>query len=99
MQRLQIEHIPQSCEVYAALFRGIDNASFIQSQLIARNAEFEYAFIDASCIGSRRQLLSAIFKALMTLLDGSLMTPNVHSEIVCSLTPSNNVSAATHLPR
>lgn len=40
---------------------------------------------------SRFQVLAATFKALTLLLDGTLKTPNVHSEIVYSLGASNNV--------
>jgi hypothetical protein len=32
-----------------------------------------------------------VYKALTIVLDGSLKTPNIHSEIVCSLSASNNV--------
>lgn len=42
---------------------------------------------------SRRQLLSAVFKAVTSAAHGALKTPNVHSEIVLSLNPSNNVSS------
>ena len=40
---------------------------------------------------SRRQLLSAVFKAVTSAVNGGLKTPNVHSETVVSLNPSNNV--------
>lgn len=42
-------------------------------------------------IVSRKQLLSAIFKAVTGLANNALKTPNVHSEIVASLNPSSNV--------
>lgn len=48
--------------------------------------------IAAHQVVSRLQILSAIFKATTTAVDGTLKTPNVHSEIVASLTSSNNVS-------
>lgn len=40
---------------------------------------------------SRLQLLSAVFKATLTAVNGALRTPNVHSEIVCAMSSSNNV--------
>ena len=40
---------------------------------------------------SRRQVLAAAYKAVNALLSNSLLTPNVHSEIVVNLNPSNNV--------
>lgn len=39
-------------------------------------------------------MLSAVFKAAKAAVDGELKTPNVHSEIVVSLTPSKAVSSA-----
>lgn len=41
---------------------------------------------------SRRQLLSVVFKAVLAVVNGALKTPNVHSEIVTSLSASNNVN-------
>ncbi|KAK2595332.1 hypothetical protein QQS21_006932 [Conoideocrella luteorostrata] len=89
---VSIEHIPSSYTVYLALYRDISNAAFLHQQLLDRNADFEYAFIDASVVVSRRQLLSAVFKAVTSAASGALKTPNVHSEIVVSLNPSNNIA-------
>lgn len=36
-------------------------------------------------------LLSAVFRAASSAASEALKTPNVHSEIVMSLSPSNNV--------
>src|SRR6266699_3739140 len=91
MERLEIEHVPAAYAVYAAFFRDLSNAAFLQSQLLGRNPDFEYAFVDAAVVVSRNHLLAAIFKAVTALADGALKTPNVHSEIVWSLSPSNNV--------
>ncbi len=90
-EALHLEHVPPTHLVYAALFKDVSNAEFLHSQLLARNADFEYAFIDASSVVSRFQVLAATYKAVSVLLDGVLKTPNVHSEIVCALSPSNNV--------
>ncbi len=82
------------------LFRDVTNAAALQAQLVARNRAFEYAFVDASAVASRTHVLAAVFRAVTVLLlpspnDGppssSLRTPNVHSEIVYSLSPSSNV--------
>jgi EKC/KEOPS complex subunit CGI121/TPRKB len=91
METITLEHIPVDYAVHLNFFRDVQNAAFLHSQLLYRNADFEYAFIDASVVVSRRQILAAIYKALTLLLDGSLKTPNVHSEIVASLSPSSNV--------
>jgi EKC/KEOPS complex subunit CGI121/TPRKB len=91
LEAVTLEHLPASNKVYVALFRDVKNAAFLHQQLLARNPEFEYAFIDASVVVSRLQLLSAVFKATSTAVNGALRTPNVHSEIVCTMSSSNNV--------
>ena len=49
---INLEHLPASHTIYAALFRNIKNASFLQQQLLAGNTDFEYALIDASVVSS-----------------------------------------------
>ncbi|PHH93062.1 hypothetical protein CDD83_1764 [Cordyceps sp. RAO-2017] len=94
LETVRLEHLPDSHAVHLALFRDVQNAAFLHQQLLDRNADFEYGFIDASVIVSRRQLLSAVFKAVLAVINGSLKTPNVHSEMVCSLSASNNIADA-----
>ncbi|KAF3069279.1 EKC/KEOPS complex subunit [Trichoderma lentiforme] len=94
VETIQLEHVPASYRVYLALFRNVKNAAFLHQQLLARNAEFEYAFIDASTIVSRMHLLSAVFKAVNNSVNGVLKTPNVHSETVVSLSSSSNIADA-----
>ncbi|KAL6880740.1 CGI-121 domain-containing protein [Trichoderma novae-zelandiae] len=91
---VQLEHVPSSYRIHLALFRNVKNAGFLHQQLLARNADFEYAFIDASTIVSRFHLLSAVFKAVNNSVNGTLRTPNVHSEIVVSLSSSSNIADA-----
>jgi len=91
MERIAIELVAADVAVYASIFQDVSNAAFLQSQLVARNPAFEYAFVDASTIISRKHLLAAVFNAVTALADGSLRTPNVHSEIVYSLSPNHNV--------
>ncbi|KAM0342418.1 hypothetical protein ACHAPU_009605 [Fusarium lateritium] len=94
LETVTLEHLPDSHKVYIALFRDVQNSAFLHQQLLARNPLFEYAFVDASVVVSRLQLLSAVFKATSTAVKGTLRTPNVHSEIVCSMSPSNNIADA-----
>ncbi|EQL00390.1 Kinase binding protein [Ophiocordyceps sinensis CO18] len=94
LETVALEHLPVSHTVRFALFRHVENAAFLHQQLLARNAAFEYALIDASVIFSRRQLLSAVFKATLAAVNGSLKTPNVHSETVTSLSASSNIADA-----
>ncbi|KAK4202888.1 kinase binding protein CGI-121-domain-containing protein [Triangularia verruculosa] len=92
LERIRLEHIPESYRVYGALFRDVSNASFLQAQLISRNPEFEYAFVDASTVLSRAHLLAAVWNAVYTSVEGNLRTPNVHSEVVASLNINNNIA-------
>jgi EKC/KEOPS complex subunit CGI121/TPRKB len=52
LETVTLEHLPASHKVYVALFRNVKNAAFLHQQLLARNPEFEYAFIDASVVSS-----------------------------------------------
>ncbi|KAH6959351.1 protein CGI121 [Fusarium avenaceum] len=94
LETVNLEHLPDSHKIYVALFRDVQNSAFLHQQLLARNPLFEYAFIDASVVISRLQLLSAVFKATLTAVNGALRTPNVHSEIVCTMSSSNNIADA-----
>ncbi|KAJ0122003.1 hypothetical protein J7T55_002514 [Diaporthe amygdali] len=94
LETVALEHVPSTHSVHVALFKGVTNAGFLQSQLLARNADFEYAFIDATTIVSRLQVLAAAYKAVSVLLEGRLKSPNVHAEAVLALSASNNISEA-----
>ncbi|KAI1756837.1 kinase binding protein CGI-121-domain-containing protein [Xylaria castorea] len=94
LESLQLEHVPSTHSVHVAVFRDVENAAFLHQQLLAWNADFEYALIDAGVVVSRMQVLSAAFKAITVQLAGILKTPNVHSEIVCSLSPAKNIAEA-----
>ncbi|KAI0474153.1 kinase binding protein CGI-121-domain-containing protein [Xylariaceae sp. FL0804] len=94
LETVRLEHVPATHSVHVAVFRDVENADFLHRQLLDRNAAFEYALIDAASVVSRLHVLSAVFKAITVSLGGALRTPNVHSEIVCSLSPANNISEA-----
>lgn len=44
---LQLPHLPNH-DVYVLLFKDVTNAAFLRQQLLAGNADFEYAFLDAT---------------------------------------------------
>ncbi|KAK8099865.1 hypothetical protein PG999_010239 [Apiospora kogelbergensis] len=94
VETVALEHLPATHTVLLALYRNVANASFLQEQLLSRNADFEYAFVDASTVVSRFQLLSAVYKAVSAEMAGAMRTPNVHSEMVVSLSSNNNISEA-----
>ncbi|KAJ8115848.1 hypothetical protein ONZ43_g4574 [Nemania bipapillata] len=92
LETVQLEHIPSTHSVHIAVFRDVENAAFLHQQLLARNPDFEYALIDAGVITSSLQVLSAAFRAINVQVAGTMRTPNVHSEIVWSLSPNNNIA-------
>lgn len=91
METVQLPHLPRH-PLRIGLFRNVKNASFLRRQLLEGNADFEYAFLDASATLSRNHVLAACFRAIDDLINNRLKSRNVHSEIVFSLSPNNNVS-------
>ncbi|KAN0093779.1 CGI-121 domain containing protein [Hyaloscypha variabilis] len=92
LQTLHLEHLPSSHAIHAALYRDIKNATHLQQQLLNGNTDFEYAFIDAGVIVSKIHALAAAYRAVNDLLENRLRSRNVHSEIVFSLSPNNNIA-------
>ncbi|KAF4582750.1 Kinase binding protein [Ophiocordyceps camponoti-floridani] len=97
LETVSLEHVPSDFSIYVALFRDVQNAAFLHRQLLARNADYEYAFIDASILLSRNHLFAVVFKAILARWKNALETPNIHSEIVVNLSPSNNIADAYRL--
>ena len=50
LEEFHLSHLPPQLSVFVAQYKDVDNASFLQDQLLAGNAEFEYAFLDASMV-------------------------------------------------
>ncbi|KAF7119248.1 hypothetical protein CNMCM5793_008996 [Aspergillus hiratsukae] len=92
IETVHLPHLPSAVAVHIALYRDVKNSPFLRQQLLSGNADFEYAFIDASMVLSRTHILSAIFRAVNDYLNGRLKSRNVHSEIVFSLSPANNIA-------
>ncbi|KAH8813078.1 kinase binding protein CGI-121-domain-containing protein [Xylogone sp. PMI_703] len=92
IESFNLEHVPLSHTIHIALFRDVKNSAFLHQQLLAGNSDFEYSFLDASLILSRLHILSAAYRAVNDLLENRLRTRNVHSEIVFSLSPNNNIA-------
>lgn len=91
MESIQLPHLPRQ-PLQLGLFTDVQNAAFLRQQLLQGNADFEYAFVDASVLVSRDHVLAACFRAINDLLNGRLKTRNVHSEIVFSFSSNNNVN-------
>ncbi|KAI9924777.1 hypothetical protein ASPWEDRAFT_40653 [Aspergillus wentii DTO 134E9] len=92
LETINLPHLPSSSPVHVALYRDLQNAPALRQQLLAGNADFEYAFIDASMVYSRAHALSAIFRAVNDYFNGRLKSRNVHSEIVFSFSAANNIA-------
>jgi len=88
---IQLAHLPFTCSIYASLHTSVTNASHIRAQLLSSNADYDFAFVDASTILSTTHILAAVFRAVNDLLNARLKSRNVHSEVVFSLGSSNNV--------
>jgi len=94
LDTLALENVSADFLILARLFRGVSNVDFLRQQLLSRNPAFEYAFLDAAAVFSQAVLSAAVYKAQHAFLSNTLLTPNMHSEIVLSLSPSNNIADA-----
>lgn len=63
LETIQLEHVPLTHTVHIAVFKDVTNSEFLHQQLLSRNAEYEYAFIDASsvCITLQSPLKFSLF--------------------------------------
>ena len=94
VEEIHLAHMPPELALYVAMYTDVDNAPFLEEHLLAGNADFEYAFIDASMIVSKKHVLAAAFRACYDYLNDRLKSRNVHSETVVSLSPNNNIGEA-----
>ncbi|KAK5716932.1 hypothetical protein LTR17_016225 [Elasticomyces elasticus] len=91
METILLPHLGQY-PLQVGLFLDVQNAQFLRQQLLDGNTDFEYAFLNASVLLSRQHVLAACFRAINDMLQGRMKSKNVHSEIVFSLSPNNNIS-------
>ncbi|WEW58932.1 hypothetical protein PRK78_004400 [Emydomyces testavorans] len=87
-----LSYLPETLPVHIALYRDLENASFLREQLLAGNTEFEFAFVDATMVFSRNHIFAAIFRAVRDYVNNRLKSKNVHSEIVFALSGNNNIA-------
>ncbi|KAL2350780.1 kinase binding protein CGI-121-domain-containing protein [Cryomyces antarcticus] len=106
-QTITLPHLTSN-PLYVSLFENVKNAPFLRQQLLDGNTEFQYAFLDASAVlglhtglplanGPQQVLsvghvLAACFRAVNYMNHNRLKSRNVHSEIVFSLSPNNNIA-------
>ncbi|KEQ96474.1 hypothetical protein AUEXF2481DRAFT_3965 [Aureobasidium subglaciale EXF-2481] len=91
LETIALPHLPQY-PLCVGLFKDVKNATFLRQQLLAGNADFEYAFLDASVVLSRRHFLAASFRGINDFSSKRMKSHNVHSEIVFSFSPNNNIA-------
>lgn len=92
METITLPHLPVTHSLHAILFENVENAAFLRQQLLEGNTDYEYAFLDASVLLSRKHIFAACWKAINDSLQERLRTRNVHSEIVFALSTNNNVN-------
>ncbi|GAB7344633.1 hypothetical protein MBLNU457_3118t2 [Dothideomycetes sp. NU457] len=89
METITLPHLSDH-PLFVGLFEDVQNAPFLRKQLLEGNTDFEYAFLDQ--ILSRDHVLAACFKAINDAANNRLKSRNVHSEIVFSMSPNNNIA-------
>lgn len=94
VQQVHLAHLPSDIAIYATIFRDVENSGYLREQLLAGNTDFEYAFVDATLLISTKQILAATFRAILDMMSDRLKSRNVHSEVVFSLSPNNNIAEA-----
>ena len=52
LQTRHLAHLSPPYAIHVALFKDLQNAAYLKGQLLAGNPDFEYAFIDASMVGT-----------------------------------------------
>ncbi|KAJ7058213.1 kinase binding protein CGI-121-domain-containing protein [Mycena amicta] len=103
MDSYQLPHL--AAHIHAGLYTGVSNAAALKKRLInAASAEgvegerereaVNFAFIDARLITSPALLKAAVYNAVLADVQGRLLTKTVHSEILWTLNPTNNISEA-----
>ena len=94
LEEIHLAHLPPELTLYIACYKDVQNASFLRQQLLSANQAYNYAFVDATTVLSRRHLLTACFRALNDYIHDRLKSNNVQSEIVYCLSPNNNIGDA-----
>lgn len=94
LEELSLSHVPPELTLYVACYKDVQNANYLRQQLLSANQAFNYAFVDATTILSRRHLLAACFRAMSDYIHDRLKSNNVQSEIVFCLSPNNNIGDA-----
>ena len=80
LQTFSLAHLPPSLAIHVVLYQDVKNAEFLQQQLLQGNPEFEYAFVDASVVGSGNLQLHVTRINFSNLID-TLLEPYTGSSV------------------
>ncbi|GES79769.1 CGI-121-domain-containing protein [Rhizophagus clarus] len=92
MQSFTLETYPTRGQIHILFYKNVSNAADLRKRLLSHDQELSYAFIDAKVVLDKFQLLIATNDAVHHELNSSLITHNIHSEIVYNLSPTTNIS-------
>ncbi|TDL14659.1 CGI-121-domain-containing protein [Rickenella mellea] len=93
------------CTVHIALFVDVANAAPLRARLVrastlegvegdAEREAVNFAFIDAKLVTSRLHVQTALYQSIIAFTQSALKTKTVHSEVLWSLNPTNNITEA-----
>ncbi|KAI0337492.1 CGI-121-domain-containing protein [Trametopsis cervina] len=106
MQSFYYPHFPEDLSVvHIALLDNVRNAAALRTRLIQaaslpgpegdiERGAVNFAFVDARLICSIQHLRTAVYHTLLAAVQGSLRTKTIHSEIIWTLNPTNNITEA-----
>ncbi|CCH42437.1 hypothetical protein BN7_1982 [Wickerhamomyces ciferrii] len=73
-------------------FTNVQNAAEIKSNLLSGNQDYNFAFINSQTIISSEQLIASVYRSLLDYTEDKIRTRTLHSEVIFSLSPTQNVS-------
>ncbi|KAL5508606.1 hypothetical protein ACEPAH_6225 [Sanghuangporus vaninii] len=106
METYIYKHFPDRISsVHIALFTTVKNAAELRSRIVkatsmegpegeAERQALNFAFIEAKLVTSRLHLQTAVYQSMLADAQNALKTKTVHSEIIWSLNPTNNITEA-----
>lgn len=80
--------------VYLFKFKNVTNSKEIKQNLIKGDKRYDFSFINAQTVLSEEQLLSAVYRALLDHTQDKIRTKTIHSEVIFSLSPTQNIMDA-----
>lgn len=82
--------------VYVAYFDSLapETLATVKAELINRNPQYDYCFLNTSCIASVDQLRCSLHKAVQNLVNDTMKARTVNTEIIFNLSPVNNINDA-----